>query len=717
LRSKATSSGPEGYLIERIQVYFVAVCSDEFYIFCAQRTHLAQVPHFHQRSPAFIQKLDRRSTVRLIRLLLSVLSVSLLAILVACGGGGGTPNPVVSISGAPSTIAPNGTANLTATVTNDSTNSGVTWTLAGAGALSANTTTGVTYTAPAPPVPANPSVTITATSVADTGAASSVSFIIQQPAVQVPQYLDGQYAFVMSGFDSSGDPLTVGGSITADGNGHITDGVIDVNDNLSNTTTSTKVTGTYTLDSNLRGQIKITNALPAFSATPTFSFTLGGTTNPTTGTIISLDSNLSAIAGTLDQQQAAAFNAIPSGSFIFRAYSDNPQRASMAGRLSIVGGGSISNGIYDLADILNGNDSTDAAVSGTFAISDAHGRGLLTLNLAGNPSSTYTYYAVSASKIYIFENNNNSNTQMVGQLRTQALSSLNSSSPNGTGVFGLIGGDYYTAGDGTIYLLSSVTAGNMVISGNTNASVNFDLNDAALVSTSFGGSPVAGTVTFDPTTGRGTIAFASGFASGFIDSAAFYLEAAGKGVMLDTTENNNAGTTWPEAFVGDLTPQVATSAISGTIQGVDLISESDIPVVATAGSVNSGNISALQDGAFANDAADSLPNQTLTGSVSSVSSTGRSVLSLSGSFEPYSPQFPAVAYAIDATHFYVIGTYGVAQDGSGGSTSSLAIFSTQTPPAIPAATVASSSRVRSTSKRKLPEGLQNRRHGVRQSAN
>ena len=236
-----------------------------------------------------------------IRPLLCVLAVSLLSILTACGGGGGGSTvPVVSISGQSSTIAPNGTFSLSASVSGDSTNSGVTWTISpasGSGTLSNSTTTSVTYTAPSA-VPANPNVTITATSIANSQGAQSVSFIIQQPAVQVPQYLDGQYALVASGFDSSGNPLTVGGSIKADGNGNITTGVIDVNDNGSNASV-TSITGSYTLDTNGRGTIKINNALQAFSSTPTFSFTIDTATN--TGAIISLDASLSAVSGTIRQ--------------------------------------------------------------------------------------------------------------------------------------------------------------------------------------------------------------------------------------------------------------------------------------------------------------------------------------------------------------------------------------------------------------------------------
>jgi len=627
--------------------------------------------------------------VNAIRPLLCVLAVSLLSILTACGGGGGGSTvPVVSISGQSSTIAPNGTFSLSASVSGDSTNSGVTWTISpasGSGTLSNSTTTSVTYTAPSA-VPANPNVTITATSIANSQGTQSVSFIIQQPAVQVPQYLDGQYAFVASGFDSSGNPLTVGGSIKADGNSNITAGVIDVNDNGSNASV-TSITGSYTLDTNGRGTIKINNALQAFSSTPTFSFTIDTATN--TGAIISLDASLSAVSGTIDKQSAAAFGSIPSGSFIFRGYSDNPQRASEVGRLSIVGGGAISNGLIDIADVGNGNDFTDTTITsggvGNFSTPDSNGRGTFGWTPAGGTSSDYAYYVVSSTKIYILENNNSvtsSSTQFVGLLRTQSLSSLTSTSPNGSGIFGWIGGDLTTLNDGTPFVASSVAAGNLNVTGTT-VSANFDLNDNSYVSSNAGGTSLTGTVAFDPTTGRGTFTFSGGFSAGFINSAVFYLQSAGTGVVMDTTPSGSS--IYPEALVGDLTPQTNVSAISGDVQAVELTSECDVPVFDTAGSISSGNLTALQDGAESNcfGSGGTVSGQALTGTFGTVSSTGRSVVALNSASLFVNP-YPAVAYAIDATHFYVIQIYGTTSNVQG-ITSSLAVYSTQTLPAAPGA--------------------------------
>jgi len=88
--------------------------------------------------------------------------------------GSGPPSITVSVAPATATVTVSTTQAFTATVSNDSANKGVTWTLSGSsctgaacGTLTDATAATVTYTAPAT-VPTNPTVTVTATSVSDT---------------------------------------------------------------------------------------------------------------------------------------------------------------------------------------------------------------------------------------------------------------------------------------------------------------------------------------------------------------------------------------------------------------------------------------------------------------------------------------------------------------------------------------------------------------------
>ncbi len=112
-----------------------------------------------------------------------------------CGGGGGgssgppPPPPALDVSVSPSvsTVQANATQQVTATVTNDSANKGVTWTVScssvpcgGVSPTSTPSGTPTTYTPPVTLPAANLSVTLTATSVTDTTKFASASIMVPQ---------------------------------------------------------------------------------------------------------------------------------------------------------------------------------------------------------------------------------------------------------------------------------------------------------------------------------------------------------------------------------------------------------------------------------------------------------------------------------------------------------------------------------------------------------
>src|ERR1700722_3596827 len=122
-------------------------------------------------------------------ILLELLVLTTMPPLIACGGGGSstttTPPPVISValSGAPASLLTNATAALTATVTNDSTNAGVKWSVScgssgACGAFTNPTATTATYTAPAA-IPTGNTVTVTATSVTDATKSASSTITIE----------------------------------------------------------------------------------------------------------------------------------------------------------------------------------------------------------------------------------------------------------------------------------------------------------------------------------------------------------------------------------------------------------------------------------------------------------------------------------------------------------------------------------------------------------
>src|SRR2546426_719116 len=132
---------------------------------------------------------------RSVSLVLSVSTLAVVMLLAACGGGGNPviAGPAISVSVAPSGVSliPAGSTNaFTATVSNDSGNKGVTWSVSCAsgqcGTISPTATpsgTSTTYTAPATAPASDLSVTVRATSAADTSKSDSATVTV--PAITV----------------------------------------------------------------------------------------------------------------------------------------------------------------------------------------------------------------------------------------------------------------------------------------------------------------------------------------------------------------------------------------------------------------------------------------------------------------------------------------------------------------------------------------------------
>ena len=141
-------------------------------------------------------KAERTIAVTAQRVLVLLFSVFAMGLYVGCGGGGtgSSGNNAITVSAAHSgtaTVIEAGSppVTLTASVTNDSTNAGVTWSLSpasGCGSLSASGTT-ATYTPPSESsLNANCSASIAATSVANGSKTATSTFTVQAVAINLP---------------------------------------------------------------------------------------------------------------------------------------------------------------------------------------------------------------------------------------------------------------------------------------------------------------------------------------------------------------------------------------------------------------------------------------------------------------------------------------------------------------------------------------------------
>ena len=210
-------------------------------------------------------------------------------------------NPIyVVVSPPTATVTSGGTQQFIATVTG-SDNKTVTWTVNGAGcngsACGTIDQSGL-YTAPVT-IPNPPTVTVVATSQADNTSYGTATVNLVPTA---NSKLNGQYAFLVKGYDAFGYAYEVVGSITADGKGNITTGEEDINSFFLGPKTSVPIqSGTYNIGGDSRGTLQLQTSL----GTANYAFAITG--DGKLGTLITLDSGLQA-SGTFKLQDPSAFN-------------------------------------------------------------------------------------------------------------------------------------------------------------------------------------------------------------------------------------------------------------------------------------------------------------------------------------------------------------------------------------------------------------------------
>lgn len=474
---------------------------------------------------------------------------------------------------------------LDATVSNDPTNSGLTWTLQAGGAacspdcgtlaVSDPPSLAALYTPPAVlPTGANANPTITATSVAKPSASDSFSFTISSAAV----LLNGSYTFLLRGFDAfTRNPMAMAGVVTADGKGNITGGEIDFNNGGGINHVPSPATGVYSIDNSFNGithgTIEITSfTFPGSQVDLKFHFTLSA--DGKRGSIIEIDGSGYLNAGSIGLQDTAALSARPTGNFAFGLNSDAPiaGRTVAVGQLQL-GASGVTGGLLDESKAAADFPiySAEPIQSGEYTAPDSAGRGTLTINLS-DLTSQYAYYIVDASHIRLVQIDPGLTTGTVQSGDAYLQKSLTADSVNTTSVLQLTGMDEpsgtSTVGPAALIGVLSVTEG-------TSFSLTFDSNDVGTVLTSH---PAAGSISsFDPATGRAVLSSPGGFGSGFVDSAVLYLYDTGTGFFIDTDPSTPDGTPPDQAmtnyaYSGTLTPQAAGPFSSASISGNALAS-------------------------------------------------------------------------------------------------------------------------------------------------
>ena len=386
-----------------------------------------------------------------------------------------------------------------------------------------------------------------------------------------PNVLSGQYAFVLTGYDSayagSGNPLSMAGSFKADGLGNITGGAVDVNDNGVHSSSSA-LAGTYTIDDNLQGIITLTNTVSGIANPLKFGFSLQA--SGAFGGIIDVDANNFVAAGSLQQQNPAVFSqAALAGDYIFAMHGRyNFLPTSALGRFTLSAAGTSTNVAFDrsISGLGTAGPTTNPLANVIFSAPDTNGRGNLAVSIdddvQGNTSQTFTYYVITASRFVAVETDTNGT--MSGDASGQSTP-FTAATVNTTGsIFGMAGFD-------TIANNEISAVGQLQIANQTAGTLGWDSNDDGGIVTipTLAGQSVA----FDPITGRGTISgITSGTANGLSNSLVFYLTAPGDGFLMDATPGvaNRAAAGTLAAQVGssfsiatDLTSSLAIVRASG----------------------------------------------------------------------------------------------------------------------------------------------------------
>ena len=205
--------------------------------------------------------------------------------------------------------------------------------------------------------------------------------------------IQGNYAFLLSGFSSNGH-FVAAGSFIADGAGNITGGVIDTNDpDPTGPKLGQAFTGTYAIGSNNLG----TMALGARS----FAVSVMGNGN---AKMIEFDQTGTQCSGVLLKQSTSDFLlAQIKGNYAFGFSGTDAvaARSALAGAMIADGAGHFTSGLLDENDA---GVAQNVAFTGTYTgINSATGRGTATINIAGQGTTNYSFYIVSTTQLLMME--------------------------------------------------------------------------------------------------------------------------------------------------------------------------------------------------------------------------------------------------------------------------------------------------------------------------
>jgi IPT/TIG domain len=517
-----------------------------------------------------------------------------------------SPPPTgVTVTPSGAMVQPGGVQQFTATVSPSGASQAVIWGVSGSGCTGASCgmiDPAGKYTAPA--TIANPlTVMVAATSVADASKSAFATVTIEIDSSN-NGVLAGQYAFLFSGFNSAG-PMSVVGSFTADGNGNLIAGNVDVVIVGGTRTNQGLTQGTYSVGSDNLGRMRLNTAVnsPTDNFSFSFSFTLDSFSSSggvaAGGRLIESDSTDQTGTGFFVKQDPAAFSTTAlSGGFAFGLAGPQGIDENVALGRFTASGGSLSAGHVDLIGFGGGGLQPDQPFTGTYSV-DGSGRGEAMLNISGqlNPLGLILYIVSSAEALWL----DTGESGATGMALQQSGGPFNTSSLNGTAVFGAAG--FTVAGN-------DVTVGEVQFDGTGNLSGTNDENYFGL---SFPNEPITGTYTVDSNgLGRGAINEVKG-----PGLSVFYLVSPDRGFILSGNDSLEFGTFEPQTGGPFSNASVSGNYALGTL-----------PLLSSSGtSFASGLLSADGVGNLSGTLATKAGTQVFAGTYS-VAANGRTMISI-----------------------------------------------------------------------------------------
>jgi hypothetical protein len=324
--------------------------------------------------------------------------------------------------------------------------------------------------------------------------------------------LNGTYVFSISGIDENSAPLSIVGTITANGSGTITGGALDMNDaafpsdGITAPADLAISSSTYNITVDGRGETKLNVNNPLGS-----SLTLDFVLQDSSHGLVSEFDTYGTGSGTLDLQTSGV---TPTGSYAFSFSGAGTSSAIFAtvGNFTLSGSG-ISAGTEDFNE--GAFAYTGQSLAGTVVLGPSSSP-KTTLTTAQFGTQTYDVYAIDATHLKFIE------MDASGTLSGDAFSQPSTTLPTGTLAFTLAGS--YPAAD-----TASAAGGFMVTDGAGN------ITDSSTVDANNGGSPSPSPITFSGTyvaagTGRYTLSLPT--TDGFTEGTTYEAYPCSGGVLL-----------------------------------------------------------------------------------------------------------------------------------------------------------------------------------------